>query len=156
MRRVLTVACSLAAIAAFATLAFSADDLAEAVKERRHLMKDIVRPGAKLGGDMLKGIVPFDAGKAATAMHDISGVPDKYVTLFPKGTEHGAIADSEAAPKIWDDFDGFKALAQKLKDASLKAEAAAGDGEEAFKSAFGDMTKVCKDCHQTYRVKKQQ
>ncbi|WP_434018507.1 hypothetical protein [Methyloceanibacter sp.] len=49
MRRVGTVACSLGAIAAFATVAFSADDLAEAVKERRHLMKDIVRPGTKLG-----------------------------------------------------------------------------------------------------------
>ena len=49
MRRVLTLASSLAAIAGFATVAFSAGNLAEAVKERRHLMKDIVRPGRSLG-----------------------------------------------------------------------------------------------------------
>ena len=62
-------------------------------------MKDIVAPAAKLGGQMVKGTVPFDADKAAKAMTDISGVPDKYVTLFPKGTAHGEIADSEAKPE---------------------------------------------------------
>ena len=66
-----------------------------AVKERRDLMKKTVAPAAKLGGQMVKGVKPFDAAKAAKAMNDISGVPDKYVTLFPKGTEHGGIADSK-------------------------------------------------------------
>ncbi|MBC8013233.1 MAG: cytochrome c [Methyloceanibacter sp.] len=138
MQKVMLVICALAGIAAFATLASSADDLAAAVKERRHLMKDIVRPAAKLGGDMVKGTVAFDAGKAAKAMTDISGVPDEYVKLFPNGTEHGAIAESEASPKIWEDFDGFKATAAKLKDASAKAAAAAAQGEEAFTAAFND------------------
>jgi cytochrome c556 len=44
-----------------------------------------VAPAAKLGGQMIKGVVPFDGAKAAKAMNDISGVPDKYVTLFPEG-----------------------------------------------------------------------
>jgi cytochrome c556 len=155
MQKVMLVALAFAGVAAYTTLAISAEDLAAAVKERRHLMKDIVRPAAKLGGDMVKGTVPFDAAKAGKAMTDISGVPDEYVKLFPKGTEHGAIADSEASPKVWEDFDGFKATAQKLKDASTKAAAAAAHGEGAFTAAFNDMTKVCKDCHQTYRVKKE-
>ena len=155
MRRVTMVVGALAGIAAFAGIASSADELAGAVKERRLLMKETVRPSAKLGGDMVKGTVPFDAAKAAKAMTDISGVPDKYVTLFPKATEYGAIADSEASPKIWEDFDGFKAVAQRLKDASAKAAAAAAAGEAAFAASFNDMTKVCKDCHQTYRVKKE-
>jgi hypothetical protein len=34
----------------FATVAISAEDLAAAVKERRHLMKEVVAPAAKLGG----------------------------------------------------------------------------------------------------------
>jgi cytochrome c556 len=155
MQKVMLVALAFAGVAAYTTLAISAEDLAAAVKERRHLMKDIVRPAAKLGGDMVKGTVPFDAAKAGKAMTDISGVPDEYVKLFPKGTEHGAIADSEASPKVWEDFDGFKATAQKLKDASTKAAAAAAQGEGAFTAAFNDMTKVCKDCHQSYRVKKE-
>ncbi|MGZ8399699.1 MAG: c-type cytochrome [Methyloceanibacter sp.] len=155
MQKVMLVALAFAGVAAYTTLAISAEDLAAAVKERRHLMKDIVRPAAKLGGDMVKGTVPFDAAKAGKAMTDIGGVPDEYVKLFPKGTEHGAIADSEASPKVLEDFDGFKATAQKLKDASTKAAAAAAQGEGAFTAAFNDMTKVCKDCHQSYRVKKE-
>ena len=154
MKKLVMVLCAFAGLAVYATLAVSAEDLAAAVKERRHLMKEVVRPGAKLGGDMVKGTVPFDADKAAKAMTEISEVPDKYVTLFPKGTEKGAVADSEASPKIWEDFDAFKAMAQKLKDASAKAAAAAANGQGAFTAAFNDMTKVCKECHQTYRVKK--
>ena len=140
-------------LAAYTTLAISAEDLAAAVKERRHLMKDIVAPAAKLGGQMVKGVKPFDAEAAAKAMNEISGVPDKYVKLFPKGTAHGEIADSEAKADIWEDFAGFEATAMKLKDASASAANAAAQGAGAFTAAFNDMTKVCKDCHQTYREK---
>lgn len=80
MQKVMVVICALAGIAVFATMASSADDLAAAVKERRHLMKDIVRPAAKLGGDMVKGTVPFDAGKAAKAMTDINGNYRDFLT----------------------------------------------------------------------------
>jgi cytochrome c556 len=153
MRKLIVVACAVAGLAVCATVAVSAEDLEGAVKERRALMKDTVAPNAKLGGQMVKGVVPFDAAKASKAMHDISGVPDKYVTLFPKGTEVGAVADSEALPAIWEDFDGFKALATKLKDASAKAAGAAEQDKEAFAAAFGDMTKVCKECHESFREK---
>jgi cytochrome c556 len=134
-------------------MAISADDLTAAVKERRHLMKETVAPNAKLGGQMVKGTVPFDAAKAAKAMTAINGVPDKYVTLFPKGTEQGAVPDSEALPKIWESFDEFKADAQKLKDASAAAGLAAAQGKEAFAAAFNDMTKACKQCHESFRAK---
>ena len=153
MRKVILVVCVLAGVAAYTTLAISADDLAGAVKERRHLMKDIVAPAAKLGGQMVKGVKPFDAEAAAKAMNEINGVPDKYVKLFPKGTAHGEIADSEAKATIWEDFAEFEATAMKLKEASAQAASAAAQGEGAFTAAFNDMTKVCKDCHQTFRVK---
>ena len=116
-------------------------------------MKDVVAPAAKLGGQMVKGVKPFDAEAAAKAMNEISGVPDKYVKLFPKGTAHGEIADSEAKADIWEDFAGFEATAKKLKDASASAASAAAQGAGAFTAAFNDMTKVCKDCHQNYREK---
>ncbi len=153
MQKMMAMVCAVAGVAAFTTLAMSAEDLAKAVKERRHLMKDTVAPAAKLGGQMIKGVKPFDAEAAAKAMNDISGVPDQYVKQFPKGSEQGAVADSEALPKIWEDFDGFKAEAQKLKDASAKAAIAAAQGKDAFTPAFNDMTKVCKECHETYRAK---
>ena len=153
MRKVMLVGLVFAGVAAYTTLAISAEDLAAAVKERRHLMKDIVGPAAKLGGQMVKGVKPFDAAAAAKAMNDINGVPDKYVKLFPKGTEHGAIADSEAKPAIWEDFAKFETTASKLKDASAKAASAAAEGEAAFAAAFKDMTSVCKDCHESFREK---
>jgi cytochrome c556 len=153
MQKLMVMVCVSVGVAICATAAISAEDLAAAVKERRDLMKKTVAPAAKLGGQMIKGVEPFDAAKAAKAMSDISAVPDKYVTLFPKGTEHGAIADSEALPKIWEDFDNFKALAMKLKDASARAAGAAAQGKGTFTAAFNDMTKVCKECHETYREK---
>lgn len=153
MQKAILIVCAFAGLVVYATAATSAEDLAAAVKERRAMMKDTVAPAAKLGGQMVKGVVPFDAAKAAKAMNDISGVPEKYVTLFPKGTEHGAIPDSEALPAIWENFDDFKALAMKLKDTSAKAAGAAEQGKGTFAAAFGDMTKVCKQCHESYREK---
>ncbi|MGB2931096.1 MAG: cytochrome c [Methyloceanibacter sp.] len=155
MQKLMMVFCAFVGLGVYATIATSAEDLAGAVEERRHLMKKVVAPSAKLGGQMVKGVEPFDAAKAAKAMTDISEVPDKYVTLFPKGTEQGAVADSEALPKIWEDFDDFKAIATKLKDASLKAASAAEQGKGTFSAAFSDMTKVCKQCHESYRAKEE-
>jgi cytochrome c556 len=156
MKKSIIVAFALLGMGGFATVAISADDLAAAVKERRHLMKEVVAPAAKLGGQMVKGVKPFDATEAAKAMNEINGVPDKYVKLFPKGTAHGEVADSEAKAKIWEDFSDFEATASKLKDASAGAAAAAAQGEGAFTAAFNNMTKVCKDCHQTFREKIQE
>jgi len=152
MHRTMLIVC--ASVAAFAASALAAGELTEAVKERRGLMDDVVRPAAKLGGDMIKGTIPFDADKAIEAMLKISDVPETYVTLFPAGSEADAVPDSEASPKIWEDFDGFKKLALKLQEASAAAAEAAGQGEAPFKAAFGDMTKVCKECHKAFRVKK--
>ncbi len=153
MQKLMMLVCASVGVAICASAAISAEDLVAAVKERRDLMKKTVAPAAKLGGQMVKGVKPFDAAEAAKAMNDINGVPEKYVTLFPKGTEHGAIADSEALPKVWEDFDNFKALATKLKDTSAKAAGAAEQGKGTFTAAFNDMTKVCKQCHESYREK---
>ena len=154
MNKATLVVCAVASVVAFAAVAGTADELAQAVKERRALMEDVVEPAEEFGSDMIKGNIPFDADKAIEAMLKISDVPETFVTLFPAGTEVNAVPDSEASPKIWEDFDGFKALAQKLKEKSAEAAAAAQNGEGSFKAAFGDMTKVCKECHKAYRVEK--
>lgn len=156
MRKGLVMACALASAAAFATLAMSAEDLAKAVKERRHLMKDVVGKNTKLAADTLKGKIKYDGAALAKAMTSISEVPGQFVTLFPKGSEKGAVKDSEALPKIWEDFDGFKSEAEKLKQASAKAAEAAAQGSDAFAPAFKKMTEVCKECHDTYRAKEEE
>jgi cytochrome c556 len=153
MQKLMMLVCASVGVAICASAAISAEDLVAAVKERRDLMKKTVAPAAKLGGQMVKGVKPFDAAEAAKAMNEISGVPDKYVTLFPKGTEHGGIADSqipdkddqsEAKPEIWKNY------------AAAKAAGAAEQGKGTFTAAFNDMTKVCKECHESYREKLEQ
>jgi len=44
-------------------------------------------------------------------------------------------------------------VAMKLKEASSQAASAAAQGEGSFTAAFNNMTKVCKECHQTFREK---
>jgi hypothetical protein len=51
MQKLMVMVCALVGVGVFTTLAMSAEDLAKAVKERRHLMKDIVRVDTKLGGE---------------------------------------------------------------------------------------------------------
>lgn len=139
----------LGALAIVTTTAVAADD---PIKARQELMKSVVK-ATKLSGQMVKGEIPFDSSAASNAMQTIAGVPDKYVTLFPAGSEKGG--ETEASPKIWEDMAGFKAEAEKLKMSAKKGVEAAGKGAAEFKAAFGEMVKSCKSCHQDYRIKKQ-
>ena len=72
MQKLMMFVCACVGVAICATAAISAEDLAAAVKERRDLMKKTVATAAKLGGQMVKGVAPFDAAKAAKAMNDIN------------------------------------------------------------------------------------
>lgn len=138
---------TLGTLAIVATGALAAED---PVKARQELMKTVGK-STKLSAQIVKGQIPFDSLTAEDAMQTIADVPDKYVTLFPAGSDKG---ETEASPKIWEDMAGFKAAAEKLKTAALNGVKAAGKGEAAFKTAFSELVKNCKGCHQDYRIKK--
>ncbi len=132
-----------------ATGSLAADDPA---KERQELMKTVVA-SVKILVPMAKGEKPYDATAAVDAMKAINAVPDKFVTLFPKGSETGH--ETEASPKIWENPDDFKAKSDELKTASAEGVEQAGKGLDALKSVlFGKVLKTCKDCHDEYRIKK--
>jgi len=123
------------------------------VEERKELMKSVGK-SIKLTVKMVKGELPYDAAAAAAAMQTIYEVPDKYVTLFPAGSDKHP--ETEAAPKIWQDMQGFIAKTKDLKTASAKARDAASQGLDAFKTVlFNDLVKACKGCHEPYRIKKE-
>ena len=82
------------------------------VKERRVLMKEFVGKNAKMADQMAKGEVVFDGVALVNAMTAISGVPEKFLKLFPAGTDSNAFEKSEALPKIWSDMAGFEAAAE--------------------------------------------
>ena len=73
------------ALLAFVPLALAHEGATGVVKERMDLM-DVQKDAMKVIGEMAKGKVPFDAGKAAEAARDIGTTSQKIHELFPEGT----------------------------------------------------------------------
>ncbi len=141
-----------AIVASALSVAVASSAVAGPVEDREALMKTVGK-SVKLAVSMAKGDVPFDAAAAAAAMQTIHDVPDKFVKLFPQGSDKHP--KTEASPKIWQDMNGFLAKANDLKAASAKTKAAASQGQQAFQAAvFGPLVKTCKGCHDAYRIKK--
>ncbi len=151
MKQFATFVMLIAGLALFVPVAVGADD---PVKARRALMKGVVGKNAKLALQMVKGETPFDAAKAGAVMAAISDVPDRYVKLFPEGSDMDP--ETEASPKIWQDMTGFLAAAEKLKIDSAAASTAAAQGEAQFATAFNKVVENCKACHEAYRIKKEE
>ncbi len=140
-------------VASALSVASVASASAGPVEDRKELMKAVVK-SVKIAVPMAKGEVPFDAAVAAAAMQTINEVPDKFVKLFPAGSDKHE--KTEASPKIWTDMKDFMAKAADLKAASKATKDAVGKGQDAFKAAvFGSLVKTCKGCHDTYRIKKE-
>jgi cytochrome c556 len=120
------------------------------IAARKGLMKNM---GAvtKTGGQMVKGEVPYDQAKAQEIFATYIDVAGKMPTLFPDNSKTGG--ETTAAPKIWEDPNGFKAGFAKLSTEATAAKAAVKDAD-SFKASFGGLTKNCGGCHETYRVKK--
>lgn len=145
----------LAGIALLATIAVGATGVTvvaqDAVGQRKALMK-AVGGASKTGSQMAKGEVPFDAAKASEAMGTIATSWAAFAKLFPKGSETGG--ETTASPKIWESFKDFEDKGAKLASDATIAQKAAANGADAFKAAFGDVTKNCGGCHKPYRIQK--
>ena len=74
----------------------------------------------------------------------------RFGDLFPAGTETGM--DTEAAPAIWADREGFDAALVKFRDAVEAAKAAKPMTLEDAKPAVGPVFQTCKGCHDDYRI----
>jgi cytochrome c556 len=145
----------LGGVAILATIAVAATGVSvvaqDAIGQRKELMKG-VGGASKTGSQMVKGEVPFDATKAADSMGTIAKNWIAFVKLFPKGSETGG--ETTASPKIWESFKDFEEKGQKLANDATAAQKAAANGADSFKTAFGEVTKNCKGCHDAYRIPK--
>ena len=121
------------------------------VASRQALMKQNGKD-AKAGGEMLKGVTPFDAAKAEMIFADMRTVAGKFGTYVPKGSETGG--DTEAAPAIWAKPAAFKAALAKFQQDTAAAVAAKPATLAAFGQQFSAVTANCKSCHEAFRVKK--
>jgi cytochrome c556 len=106
---------------------------------------------AKLGGQMLKGEVPFDAAKAQGIFASMHDVATRFGNYFPAGSNS---AKSEAAPAVWEKPGEFKAALAKFEKDTAAAMAAKVTTKEAFGAQFMAVTANCKSCHEVFRIKK--
>ncbi len=121
-----------------------------AIEERKKIMKG-VGAAAKSGAAFVKGEAAYDNAKAQSIFATYAAAAAKMPSLFPDNSKTGG--ETTASPKIWEDMNGFKAGFAKFEAESKAAHAAVKD-LDSFKVAFGNMGKLCGNCHETYRIKK--
>lgn len=119
-------------------------------RHERHELMESTRDAAKPLGKMLRGEADYDADVVDTSLQTFIAVSEEFAGLFPPGTETGM--DTEAAPAIWEDREGFEqALAEWRAAVDAAAAASPGSLEEA-KPVLGPIFNACKNCHDTYRI----
>lgn len=120
------------------------------IATRKATMKEI---GAATGqaAKMVKGEAPFDLAQAKKTFAVYQTNAGKMPDLFPATSKTGG--ETTASPKIWENTADFKARFVKFAAEAKAAEAATKD-IDSFKAAFGNVTKNCGGCHETYRIKK--
>ncbi len=130
----------------------AADDTMSPQEERHELMES-VKEAAQVVGPMLQGKEDFDAEAAMAALNVWADVGGKFGDLFPEGTETGY--DTEAAPAIWEDREGFNAALMKWRDATAAAIAAGPQTLDDARAVIGPAFDTCKNCHDDYRIEKE-
>jgi cytochrome c556 len=91
-----------------------------------------------------------DYGSIAKLADEIREWAIKMPEYFPDGSN---VKPSEASPKIWEDFDGFKRAAMKNEMATTKLIVAAEAGDQtAVVDGFKALASTCKSCHQAYKL----
>lgn len=140
----------LLAISIFAIAGSAA--FADTLADRKALMKE----RGKLTGELskvVKGETPFDAAAVLKTLQDMQANAEKFdaEALYPAGSDTG---DTTAAPKIWEDMDGFKAAEDKFLSAVNAAVTDAPADVDALKAKFGAIGASCGACHETFRVRK--
>ena len=118
-------------------------------EQRQDLMED-VGGGAKKIRKMLKGEAEFDAAVANASLAIWADASKTFGDLFPEGSESGS--DTEAKETIWSDRAGFDAELALFAERADAAVAANPQDLEALSAAAGPVFKVCKSCHESYRI----
>ena len=118
----------------------------EDVMKRMNLMKSMAE-NTKIIGDMLKKKIPFDLEQAKNSLIEISNLSKSTPSVFEKMAMD---PKSESKIIIWEEFDNFRNLSNKLADNTLSA-AENLSGFENLKPALMRTASGCKECHTIYR-----
>lgn len=121
------------------------------IAERKGIMRGN-GAATRTGTQMIRGEVPFELGKAKEVFTGISAGMSRFPDLFPENTKTGG--ETRAAPRIWEDPQGFRAAAARIVQDASQAAAATTD-QASFQANFQRVTANCQSCHQAYRINPQ-
>ncbi|MCW8915507.1 MAG: cytochrome c [Magnetovibrio sp.] len=127
-------------------------DATGVVKERMMLMEDIGKAMKQIAA-MIKGKSPYDGKQIAHLSSVISERGGDHLTkLFPVGSLD---KPTEATQNIWTQWDQFSGAALQLTERAKDLKEVANDEKPIAMKAFGSLAKVCSNCHQDFREKKE-
>ncbi len=118
----------------------------EDVMKRMNLMKSMAE-NSKIIGKMLKKKIPFNLEQAKSSLIEISKLSRSTPSVFEKMAMD---PKSESKMIIWEEFDNFRDLSNKLADDTFSAAKNLSDVED-LKPALKTITLGCKGCHSRYR-----
>lgn len=134
-----------------ATLPAQAQDLPPAVGAR-HAQMQLYAFNLGTLGMMAQERMDYDAAAASAAAGNLVKLTSLDAgAMWVPGTSSEDVEGSRALPAIWTDMDGVIERAVALNEAAVAMEAAAGEGLDSLKSAFGPLGAACGDCHKAYR-----
>lgn len=146
MRKLTVSAC---ALLVSSLTAIAADD---PVAVRQSLM-DAAAASAAASAGMMKGEIDYNPAVAKAAIATLYSVSLAYGDFFPEGSQEG---DTDAAPAIWEDMEGFQqALSDFQADTAAAVEASGKEGPAdlaAFQEAIQPVLSNCRDCHESFRI----
>ena len=142
--RVLLTSIILSLLPAWGSVALDANGT---IQGRQALMAYIGSNMRSLSG-MARGDQEYNAEYVRAVGQAIAAISAALPHLFPEGTGKDA-GRTEADQAIFDDPNGFAAVAAQLGDAARAVSASADSG--AFAEAFPALAGTCRTCHSVYR-----
>lgn len=124
---------------------------ADPIEERKENMKE---RGAlmRVLGPIAQERAPFDAAAVFDALESLNEnaqAAADVASLWPAGTETG---DTDSAPRIWEDLEGYQAASDRYAADVAAALAANPQDLPSFQAVFQPVAANCGACHEPYRL----
>lgn len=138
-----------------AGVAYSHSGAVGIVKERMDAMKDM-GDKSKVVADMFKGKEEFNRAALADAADAFVMHGNKMTELFPDNEASRVGSETEALPRIWDEWRVFSDQINKfiLLSENLASVASTTEDTGTLKKAFYTTIKSCRVCHKRFRKPK--
>lgn len=132
--------------------ALMAEPSAKELQHARHEHYEELGDAFKVVRDQTRSGSP-DLAAIKTAARKVNDASVDQQKWFPAGTGPEA-GKTQALADIWAKPAEFKAAMKLFSEAAPKLHAAANAGDvAAIKTAFGEVGKACKNCHDQFRAK---